>query len=227
MSASIASKLPALLCIGALLCACGGKPAGDASQPGPADAALPKPEAGDGSVTGLSAQPGPGDVPLAGEPPPQARDRSDLFNPESGFLPGGVAATAEGAAPATAAEPTVQDAIAVIRDYYASIDSRSFARAYTLWADGGRASGQTPEQFANGFADTAHVTVAPGTPGDEEAGAGQRYLQVPVTVTATRSDGSVHRFIGQYTLHRSVVDGASADQRAWRIASAELKEYRP
>src|SRR3546814_2145921 len=95
--------------------------------------------------------------------------------------------------------------------------SGSYARAYALWSDGGRASKQTPQQFADGFADTAQVVATLGEPGRVDPGAGQRYIQIPVGITATTSDGSVRRYAGTYTLHRTVVDGATAEQRAWRI----------
>ncbi|WP_242110782.1 hypothetical protein [Luteimonas aquatica] len=216
-----------LACTFALLAACGGRQGSDAqSQDGRQDG-LPKPEQDGGSITGMPAKPGPGEVPLSGKPPPAAAPETpvDLLNPnpESGMLPGD--ASAGPGAPA--AEPSAQDAVAVIRDYYASIDGRSYARAYALWANAGQASGQTPQQFADGFAGTAKVGVEIGTPGNEDAGAGQRYIQVPVAITATQSDGSVRRYDGTYTLHRTVVDGASAEQRAWRIQSADLRELKP
>ncbi len=217
------------LACAALLAACGDRSAaGDAQSDQQADA-LPKPAQSGAGVTGMSSKPGPGEVPLTGAPPPQAAvepaDQVDLLNPETGILPGGAAPPADGAqAPA---EPTPQDAAAVIGDYYAAIDSGSYARAYALWSDDGRASRQTPQQFAGGFADTAHVVATLGTPTGEDAGAGQRYIQVPVAITATRKDGSVHRYDGTYTLHRTVVDGATDEQRAWRIASADLRELKP
>lgn len=215
------------LCAVTLLPACGDKHAGPA-QPQDQTEALPKPGQANGSITGMSTKPGPGEVPLAGAPPApvavESADQVDLLNPETGVLPG--SATDDGVAAAAAGEPTAQDAVAVIRDYYASIESRSYARAYALWSDGGRASKQTPQQFADGFAETAHVEATLGEPANEDAGAGQRYLQIPVAIAATRSDGSVHRYAGQYTLHRTVVDGATAEQRAWRIASADLREVK-
>src|SRR3546814_19953437 len=64
-------------------------------------------------------------------------------------------------------------------------------------------------------------------PGRVDPGAGQRYIQIPVGITATTSDGSVRRYAGTYTLHRTVVDGATAEQRAWRIASADLRAVKP
>ena len=73
----------------------------------------------------------------------------------------------------------------------------------------------------------ASVSAEVGEPGRVDAAAGSRYIEIPVSITATRRDGSVHRYAGAYTLRRAVVDGASADQRAWRIASADLREVRP
>jgi hypothetical protein len=224
------SKFLALLLACAWLSACGDKPANAPQESDVDAAALPKPAQSNGPITGMPAKPGPGDVPLSGQPPPAPTPEAgqvDLLNPETGALPGAAGNAQDGANPGAQGEPTPQDAVAVIGDYYASIDARSYARAYAMWSDGGRASGQTPQQFAGGYAHTAHVAVATGTPGDEDAGAGQRYLQVPVTITATQDDGSVRRYAGSFTLHRTVVDGASAEQRAWRIASADLRVVTP
>ena len=130
------------------------------------------------------------------------------------------------APPVQPVEPSPQDAVSVVRDYYAAIDARQFARAYALWSGGGNASGQTPQQFAGGFADTSQVVVETDAPGRIDAAAGSRYIEVPVAVRATHADGSIHRYVGAYTLRRAVVDGASAEQRAWRIASADLREVK-
>lgn len=231
---SIVSKLPALACVLACaiaLPACNDRSAADTQRAAGQDDALPAPEQPGDSVTGMSSRPGPGEVPLSGEPPPpvvaEPADQVDLLNPETGLLPGAATEPVDGtAATGMPAEPTPQDAVAVIRDYYAAIDGGSHARAYALWSDGGRASKQTPQQFADGFADTAHVVATTGEPTNADAGAGQRYIQVPVALTATRTDGSVHRYAGTYTLHRTVVDGATDEQRAWRIASADLREVK-
>jgi hypothetical protein len=228
MSNRFARALPLVLACAALLAGCGDRPPDDGQAQAQAES-LPKPEQSADSVTGMSSKPGPGEVPLTGEPPPPPAapaEPVDLLNPETGLLPGGATAAGD-AAQAAPAEPTAQDAAAVIADYYAAIDAGSYARAYALWSDGGHASRQTPQQFADGFADTAHVVVTLGAPTGEDAGAGQRYIQVPVAITATRKDGGVRRYDGTYTLHRTVVDGATEEQRAWRIASADLRELKP
>ena len=108
--------------------ACGDRPATQARQAGAQapDEALPKPGQPDGSITGMSSRPGPGEVPLTGEPPPpvvaEPADQVDLLNPETGLLPG-AAASPDLAAAGLPPEPTPQDAIAVIGDYYAAMDA--------------------------------------------------------------------------------------------------------
>ena len=205
----------ALLCTCFLLAACGGKGDGrdDAAT---ADGSLPVPAGTPRSVTGM---------PDPGRP---------LAVPAGEAIPSGATAEAD-AAPTDPlagdesgdAMPGPDAAVEVVRRYYAAINARDYAGAYRLWSDNGAASHQTLQQFAGGFADTTGVSVEIGTPGDEDAGAGQRYIEIPVTVTATHADGSRHRYAGSYILHRTVVDGASAEDRAWRINSAKLRETTP
>ncbi len=210
----------------------------DSAARGSADdiASLPGPESGGGSVTGMPDRPGPGPVgpPSTGDatlPPDTAiADDGSLVFPAAGDTPASdgmqPANPGEATQPMPAAEPTTDDAVAVVRSYYAAIDARQYARAHALWSGDGSASGQSPEQFAAGFADTVDVVVEPGAPGRLDAAAGSRFIEVPVSVRATRGDGSVHRYAGSYTLRRAVVDGATAEQRAWRIASADIREVR-
>lgn len=213
-----------------LLAACGGQPAHTANgQPG-ADGGLPSPQQDGGAVTGMPETPGPGAVAISGTPPPQDVQvdvpEIELPNPEAGLLPGAQAAASD-SAPPNAAEPTAQDAQAVLHDYYAAIDGRSYARAYALWSDNGGASGQSPQQFVDGFAGIRRISAELGVPGEVDAGAGQRRITVPVTVTTIPADGNARRQAGSYTLRRSVVEGASAEQRAWRIASVDLRDAPP
>lgn len=233
------------LCLAMMLCACGndgertaGTGAGD-----PAAEALPRPAGASGSVTGMPDDPGPGPaepVPgedtLAGEAllgpdglplPPEA---AEALDPTVVVDPAAVPATAAPVAGpdnvgAMPDEPGPGDALAVVRAYYGAINAADYARAHALWATG--ASGQTLDQFARGFADTASVVVDIESPGRIEGAAGSRYIEVPVAVEARQRDGGVRRFVGAYTLRRSVVDGASETQRQWRIASADIREVRP
>ena len=229
-----------LLLFGVLgLAACSGKDNAAGGNGNTADnaASLPKPEVSGGSVTGMPDKPGPGQVGLPGADtiPPDTSVASDgepvAPLPGDGTSPGALEPPAPGAAgtlpddlPLPPGEPTPHDAVAVVRDYYASIDARDYAHAYVLWSDGGRSSGKTVQQFADGFADTASVSVQVDPPGRIDAAAGSRYIKVPVTITATQRDGSAKRYLGTYTLRRAVVDGATTEQRAWRITSADLSE---
>ncbi|BDU17638.1 hypothetical protein [Lysobacter auxotrophicus] len=223
-----------LLACAVALSACGGdksRAPGSTSEDG--TEALPAPAGARGSVTGMPDEPGPGQV-----GPPKPEDAVALDAEGNPVLPtddplAGTTAPVDPNAPPVLPtdiatnEPSVEDAVAVIRDYYAAINRRDFAQAYALWSDGGRSSNQTPEQFAAGFADTTGVSVEIMAPGRVDAAAGSRYVEVPVALTATHADGRQQRFVGAYTLRRAVVDGASAEQRAWRIGTADLREVSP
>jgi len=119
-------------------------------------------------------------------------------------------------------DDTAEAAAAVIRSYYDAINRRDYERAYRYWSGEGSASGKAENEFANGFGQTAAVRVEIGTPGRIDPAAGSRFIEVPAEVTATNKDGAVERFRGKYVLRRSVVDGATAEQRQWRINSATL-----
>lgn len=230
MTTMATGRTCAIALLALLVCACGkGDAPGARGGQGDAEGALPAPERAGGSVTGMpegrrGAQPvvlgAAPDAPLPeiAMPPPGA-------NPETGMAPElGPDGQPLSPAPTVQGEPTADDAVAVVRDYYAAINARDFGRAYALWAGGGGASGQSPQEFGDGFADTAGVSVELQAPGQVEGAAGSRFVEVPVAITATQRDGSVRRYVGAYALRRAVVDGASAEQRSWRIASADLRE---
>jgi hypothetical protein len=212
-------RLTALLLCACALAACGdrdGKAARNAD--GTQAEALPTPEGTRGSVTGMPDAPGPGQVAMDEEIPPEDELAVDESNPEAGL-------GEDGDDPdATPGEPSAGDAVEVVSQYYAALQEHDFGSAYALWGDGGRASGQTPDQFAAGFATTADIVATVDAPVRMEGAVGSRYVEVPVAVEATGADGRVRRYVGAYVLRRSVVDGATEEQRAWRIASADLRE---
>jgi len=155
-------------------------------------------EASDGSRQAPAREGGPGTLPDPVEPPGQPVD------------PGSPAAAA-----------------AVVRDYYAAVAAGDYPRAYGLWSSGGASSGQTLEDFRRGFAETATTGAEVGLPGPIDPAAGSRFIEVPVTVRATTTAGVAQCFRGSYTLRRSEVDGATEEQRLWRIASADLRQCDP
>jgi len=228
--------LALLLSLG--LAACGDK-AKDGTAPVAADDGtpggqpLPAPASAKGSVTGMPDSPGPGHV---GPPTPELAQAVELDEngnpippPQLGpdglpLDPASLPADVPVDPASLPAEPTPEDAVRVVRDYYAAINGGDFARAYALWADGGRASGQSAAQFASGFADTTGISIEVMPPGRVDAGAGQRHVEVPIAFTVSQRDGSQLRYIGGYSLRRTVVDGATAEQRAWRIDSADIRQ---
>lgn len=111
----------------------------------------------------------------------------------------------------------------VIYAYYASINSGDYRSAYEMWSGKGEASKKTFEQFRAGFRDTETTEVTTGTIGGEDAAAGSRYVTIPVTIDARTKGGKKQSFTGEYVLRRSVVDGATPEQRSWRIYSASIR----
>lgn len=211
-------------------------PGGD---PGGSVTGMPRPGSGEARVSL-----GTGDVPDAPEDPlgdsgDTAVDTSvdaSLAAGEVGpdglpVAPGALAddastATMAAGAPPAPAPPAsdpggaANDAMATVRSYYSAIIAGDYAGAHRLWAGEGSASGQSLEQFANGFAETADVRVHMMEPRPAGGGAaGSQYITVPVTLDTTRRDGSNVQFTGSYTLRRPT-DG-SGD---WRIDSADLRE---
>ena len=137
-----------------------------------------------------------------------------------------VAATPTPAA-TTSPEPIADDAApdAVVRRYTDALAARRYGDAWALWDENGAASGMTKAAFAANFDtyDTFRATV--GAPFDADAGAGQRYVTVPVTVTGTLTSGAPFRLEGPVILHKAA-DGIESDDphaQAWRIRSSEMK----
>jgi hypothetical protein len=211
-------SITAVLLAALLATACGKDERQRTTSGGSPGEELPAPAGTRGGVTGMPDRPGPGPVgpPVAEQPEVLLDENGNPLLPDA--APGEAGA---------AMEPTADDAVNVIREYYSAINSGDFGRAYALWSDGGSASGQSMQQFATGFANTTGVSVDMQPPLDVDAAAGSRYIQVPVSVVATQRDGSQLRFVGSYTLRRSVVDGATPEQRAWRIGSADLRQAQP
>lgn len=115
------------------------------------------------------------------------------------------------------------DARAVVEHYYARISEKDYAGAYALWADEGRASQQSPEEFRAGFADTEGVEVFTRAPERIEGAAGSLYATIPVRIEARHADGSLARFAGSYIVQRvNDVPGTDTARLHWQLHSAEL-----
>lgn len=161
--------------------------------------------------------------------PPQASATSTavIAATATAGAPAGATPTATATPTPTGVDPESPGAAAqVVRDYYIAINEGSYERAYEFWGDGGRNSRQTFDQFRLGYLQTRSVQAMVGAPGPIDPAAGSRYIQVPVTITAITTDGRVQNFNGTLTLRRSVVDGATAEQRTWHIYMAAINQIR-
>jgi hypothetical protein len=118
-----------------------------------------------------------------------------------------------------------QEAAQAIRDYYGAISAHDYDHAYSLWQGDGMASQQTFEEFKQGFAQTASVSVNVGEAGAVNGAAGSLYVEIPVTVTAVTTAGTRQQFCGSYTLRR-VNDGARFNPGAASVAPL-LRRFEP
>jgi len=118
----------------------------------------------------------------------------------------------------------VRDAIAVVQAYYDAIAAGNYRKAYEYWSGKGEASKQTFDEFRAGFTNTKSVRIdISGEPGDLEGAAGSQYVNIPLRIYAKTKDGREQRFWGEYVLRRSMVDGATEEQRSWRLYSAQIQ----
>jgi len=121
-------------------------------------------------------------------------------------------------------EPTAEDAAAILDQYFSAIGTGNYETAYKLWRNEGAASGQTYQEFVDGFQETASISWEIGNPGRIDPGAGQRYIEIPIRIVARTTTGEAQRFQGVYVLHHTAdIEGATPEQRLWRIDSAEVE----
>lgn len=93
------------------------------------------------------------------------------------------------------------DPVAVLRSLFNAVNGSQYVRAYSYWEQG--AEGLPPfDEFAEGYATTQAVQLTTGEV-TSDAGAGQIYYSVPVTLVAQTSDGSTNTYVGCYVLHLS------------------------
>lgn len=145
-------------------------------------------------------------------------------SPTAAATPDAEAETNAPSAADEAVEPGADRAAAVVERYLALIAAHDFAAARSLWDQGGAASGMSAEEFGASFPKYRTFKAEVGEPGPIEAGAGQRYVTVPVRVTGTLRTGAPFVLAGPITLHRSGnIDGATAEQRRWHISASGLK----
>lgn len=179
-----------------------------------------------------------GETNSTGETPPAADAggaaqpaRADLtapipqtVTPPAPGEPGGLPDDRTPVSEAPFTEDSAQGAANVVQTYYALLEAGKYRDAWLLWRNRGQASGMSAEAFAASFAKYSEYHAAIGAPGRIDAGAGQRYVTVPVQVYGRLKAGNrPFNLLGSATLRRAGdVDGATAEQRRWRIERIEV-----
>lgn len=187
-----------------VLAACSVQPADNAAE---AVNAMEVTEAENGAIS----SPAP---PLA-EPAPAA---TPIAPGEPGGLENGTTPVSE----ARFSDTSAQGASQVVQRYYAFLEAGRYDEAFKLWEPNGVRMNRAA--FAASFAKYSEYHAQIGAPGRIDAGAGQRYVTVPVQVYG-RLKGKREQFNlrGDVILHRAEVDGATPEQKGWRIRSTDLK----
>ncbi|MCD2323191.1 MliC family protein [Sphingomonas sp. IC-56] len=150
---------------------------------------------------------------------------SQTVTPPAPGEPGGLPDDRTPVSEAPFTEDSAQGAANVVQTYYALLEAGKYREAWALWRNRGQASGMSAQAFAASFARYSEYHANVGAPGRIDAGAGQRYVTVPVQVYGRLKQGNrPFNLLGSATLRRAGdVDGATAEQRRWRIESIEVK----
>jgi len=146
------------------------------------------------------------------------------LDPPAPGTPGGLPDDRTPVSEAKFTPDSAQGAATVVQTYFGLLGARRFVDARALWQSGADGAGRDPAAFAATFDRYSEYHANVGAPGRIDAGAGQRYVTVPVQVYARlKADRAPAYSIGTVTLHRSGdIDGASAEQKTWKIAKVAL-----
>lgn len=146
------------------------------------------------------------------------------LDPPAPGTPGGLPDDRTPLSEAPFAPDSAQGAANIVQTYYALIGEAKYRQAFAL-RETGAVGPKTAEDFAADFARYSEYHANVGAPGAVDAGAGQRFVTVPVQVYARlKQDGTPVYQLGTVVLHRTgEIDGATVEQRKWHIRSSALK----
>ena len=94
-----------------------------------------------------------------------------------------------------------------------------YARAWEYWEAPPDASF---EEFAEGFVGTESVMLVVRPPTRSEGTAGSAYVAIPALLSATRTDGSRHNFVGCFVARRPNAGGPGVAQE-WSLLDATVR----
>ncbi len=166
---------------------------------------------------------GPENAGMASPAPTDTAAPLPPVEPAAPGTPGGLDNDMTPVSEAPFTEDSAQGAANVVQTYYALLEAGKYGEAYKLWEPG--AAGMSAGAFAASFAKYREYHAQIGAPGDVDAGAGQRYVTVPVQVYGRLKEGNrAFNMRGDVILHRTAdVDGATAEQKKWHIRETTIK----
>lgn len=119
--------------------------------------------------------------------------------------------------------PSDRDPAHALAYWREAMEKRNWTAARGVFGDHGAQSGMTPEAFAKAWGKYRIVDITLGQ-GEQDAGAGSSYYEVPVTITGLTTDNQPYNLAGKLNLRRvNDVDGATAEQLRWHIERATLQ----
>ena len=173
----------------------------------------------------------PATVPEVPAPAPGPVSNADPNAPVEAPAPGTPAGLADDRTPISEAPFTpqsAQGAADVVQTYFALVGEKKYAEAWTLWGDGGKASGMSQADFVASFDKYSQYHGGVGAPGQIEGAAGSSHVEVPAIAFGRLKTGAQFNLKGPITLKRvNDVPGASAEQRKWRIQTSGLRPVQP
>ncbi len=146
------------------------------------------------------------------------------LDPPAPGEPGGLDNDTNPVSEAPFTEDSAQGAANVVQTYYALLEQGKYGQAYRLWEPG--AAGMDAKAFAASFARYSEYHANIGAPGRIDAGAGQRYVTVPVQVYGRLKQGArpfnMPR-IGDAAPYRRYRRRDAPSRRRWRIRGTDIK----
>lgn len=119
--------------------------------------------------------------------------------------------------------PTDRDPAHALAYWRAALEGHDWAAARSVFGDHGAQSGMTPEAFAAAWSKYRIIDITVGK-GEQDAGAGSSYYEVPVTITGLTTTNKPYNLAGRLTLRRvNDIDGATAEQLRWHIERSTLQ----
>jgi hypothetical protein len=106
----------------------------------------------------------------------------------------------------------------LLASYYNAINRREYTRAWGYWEN---PPNHSYEDFVQGFADTDSVHLALHPPIWFEGAAGSAYTSIPLMLIATHMDGSLHNYVGCFTLRRPNMGDPSVE-KTWSLFDATV-----